>query len=134
MPRNYPILDTNIILRFLLADNEKQATAAAAILQQKDKKYWLPDQVIAEIIYVLLSFYHFNKNSIIESIKKLINHDVIYADKKTINSALDIYMIQNISFIDAYLKALVENNKSSFIYTFDKQLATNNKKQVKLLE
>ena len=45
-------LDTNILARFLLRDNEKQYHTAVSLLQQ-DRIYTAPPSVILELVWVL---------------------------------------------------------------------------------
>ncbi len=49
------IVDANIILRYLLDDHEMLSEEAAAIIE--NNKVLLPNEVIAEIVYVLEKVY-----------------------------------------------------------------------------
>jgi len=50
-------IDTNIIVRFLTRDNQKQFTKAKEVFSQQ--KLFIPDTVILESEWVLRFAYHF---------------------------------------------------------------------------
>ena len=52
--QNKVLIDTNVILRFLLDDNEEQALIAEHVI---DGDAWNTPEVLAEITYVLGSVY-----------------------------------------------------------------------------
>ena len=123
MLKKRPIVDTNIIIRFLTNDPPQLANKVEQLLKESPPdNLEIPDIVIAEIVYVLLSFYQIDKEQVIEKITWLINFDKIKANKKILKKTLEFYKNYPISFIDAYLCSLVTNNKNSFIYSFDKAL------------
>jgi len=123
MPKKIPLIDTNIIIRFLADDPPEQAKLVEKLFRQaSSSSLEIPDIVIAEIVYVLLSFYQLSKEEIIEKINQLIEFKKFKTNKKIIKKALEIYQIYPVSFIDAYLCSLVANQKNSFIYSFDKAL------------
>ena len=123
MPKKRPLLDTNVIIRFLTNDSPREADKVEKLLKEaKTNSLEIPDIVIAEILYVLLSFYQIDKSEAIEKIAQLIEFEKIKINKKIIKKALEIYKNYPLSFVDAYLCSLVANNKNSFIYTFDKNL------------
>jgi len=123
MLKKRPILDTNVIIRFLTNDSPQQADKVVKLLEEAGiTSLEIPDVVIAEIIYVLLSFFKLNKEEVIEKIAQLIEFEKIKTNKKLIKKALEFYQNNSISFVDAYLCSLITNNKNSFIYSLDKVL------------
>lgn len=118
-----PLLDTNIIIRFLTNDPPNQAEKIEKLFSQaSSSSLEIPDVVIFEIVYVLLSFYQLSKEEVIEKIYSLINFEKIKTNKKLIKKTLEIFKNYPISFIDAYLCALIFLKKHPFIYSFDKKL------------
>jgi predicted nucleic acid-binding protein len=59
-------IDANIILRFLTNDLPDQANRAASLLQRLEEHretVFLPDLILADIIWVLEGYYHYDKIS-----------------------------------------------------------------------
>lgn len=123
MKKKLPLLDTNVIVRFLTSDSKEQAERAEKLFQSSSKKSLeIPDLVIAEIAYVLLSFYRLPKEEVIEKIHALIDFDKFKTNKKIIKKTLELFKEYNISFVDAYLCSLVFHNKNKFVFSFDRNL------------
>lgn len=118
MQENECILDTNTILRFLLKDDLNKALAVKSLLSQ-DKNFYIYDVIIAEIVWVLLKVYKFEKTEILNKIKNLLALENIFYSKPRIQEAFDIWEINNISYVDAYLLAGSIIDKRSPLYTFD---------------
>ncbi|TSC88242.1 MAG: putative nucleic-acid-binding protein, contains PIN domain [Microgenomates group bacterium Gr01-1014_7] len=116
------LLDANLILRFLLKDDVKQFQKAKSILENSEENLYLSDMIIAEVVWVLISFYKFNREDIIEKIYNLLNLNSIYSNKSLFIRTLYFYRNFNIDFIDAYLAAYCESEKLEAIYSFDKGL------------
>lgn len=123
MPKKLPVLDTNIIIRFLTSDSKLQADKVESLLQESDNgSLVIPDLIMAEIVYVLLSFYSLPKEEVIEKIGALLDYPKFKTNKKLLKKTLEVYAEHNISFADAYLSAHNLTGKHSFIYTFDQKL------------
>lgn len=123
MAKNNPLLDTNLIIRFLTGDDRLQADKVEKLLMSKEiSTLEIPDLVFAEIIYVLLSVYGLSKRDVAEKMCLLTEFKKIKCNKKTLKTALEIFKDNLISFIDAYLLALAKGGKNPYIYSFDKRL------------
>lgn len=112
------LIDTNLIIRFLVNDDPKKVTKVEKLLKDKNNKNILPDTVIAEIIWVLSSYYSLNKKEASEKIRALIHVDTIECNAFLINRALTLWEENNISYIDAYLAAVVELGNIT-LYSYD---------------
>lgn len=120
-------IDTNIFLRFLLADNKKQHRLAKKLFQKAEKgkiSLWTTDIVILEIIWTLDSFYHLPVLEIQNSVSSLMAlKNLKIKNKKLLLQALDYFVNKKVDFADAYnfLLAKVEKKKIvSFDRDFDK--------------
>ena len=116
------LLDANIILRLLTEDSSKQAEAVASLIRNaRPNELELPDVVLAEIVWVLQSYYSLKKPAIITSLRALIETKGIKLNRELLGLIISIYQDNNISYIDAYLAARskIENK---ILYTFDKRL------------
>ena len=114
------IVDTNIILRYLLNDDEELNEKATEII---DNNYILiPTEVIVEASYVLKKVYNVEKEKIFEVIQQLIKMDgVNFQNKETIELAFKTYAEKNLDIVDGMLYAYSKNEKFK-VETFDKKL------------
>lgn len=126
------LVDTNLIIRFLIKDNFTQFEAAQKIFSSSNEKLILPDLVLAEVVWTLLSVYKLGKQEVVEKLLKLLELKNLIANFHLLVNSLLIYRDHNISFVDAYLAAYAELEKLEGIYSFDKDL--DKIKEVKRLE
>jgi len=105
------IIDTNLIIRFLLNDDAQKASKVEKILFSKDQLNVLPDLVVGEIIWVLSSFYKLPKLRIIENIRSLLNAKSISSNKVLLNKTLLVWEKHNI--------AAVAQLKNPTVYSYD---------------
>jgi predicted nucleic acid-binding protein len=118
-------LDTNIILRFLTGDDpEKQAASRTLFerIEQKELTVYAPDSVIGDAVFVLASKSHYSKSR--EEIRAMLFPLVSLegfkiAHRRTLLRALDLYAAYPIDFSDAFLKATMEAENASVIYSYD---------------
>ncbi len=67
-------VDTNVIVRFLVRDDEKQATIAYKRLKQAEKdreRLFVPAPVVLETIWVLESAYGKSRSEVLDSIQDM---------------------------------------------------------------
>src|SRR5258708_3552707 len=115
------LIDTNLIIRFLVNDDPQKVSRVESLLKSKSNKNLLLDTVVAEIIWVLLFYYSLEKKEIIEKINGLIHVDSIECNAFLINRALTLWDENIISYVDAYLLAVAELG-DMVLYTYDKKL------------
>ena len=115
------IVDTNIILRYLLQDSEELSKKAIEIIDNNE--IFIPTEVIIEASYVLKKVYNVEKEKIYEAIKLLIDmEDTNFQNKETIEMAFKTYMEKNLDIVDCMLYAY-NKNENYDIKTFDKKLS-----------
>ncbi|MDR1322856.1 MAG: PIN domain-containing protein [Candidatus Margulisbacteria bacterium] len=114
------LVDTNIVLRYLLQDHPALSPKAKEILANND--VLLLTQVIAETIYVLDGCYNFTRQRITDTLLKLSSLDNIYFENNEIVVlALDKYSQTKLDFVDTLLYA--HNQVTGLpVETFDKDL------------
>ena len=117
-------LDTSIFIRFLTDDVPEKADACEEILKkavEKQETLFTTDLVIAEIVWVLESFYELPKNEIQDKVEKILNTpNLICLHKDLILSALILYSEKNIDYIDAYNALILKENGIEELYSYDK--------------
>ena len=114
------IIDANVFLRYILDDSEKQSQIAADIIDNNE--IHLPNEVLAEIVYVLEKVYKVQR----KTIKKIFfdfldKYKITVSNPELIKQTLNKYSTTKLDFIDCVLfgYSKVENEK---IITFDKDL------------
>ena len=119
------VIDTNILVRYLTNDNPSKAKAVDSLLNKALKgelKILIPSIVIAELVWVLESFYEMRANEIAELVEAVVNTPgVEVTDKSIIIFALKLYRAKNMDFIDAWIIEFAKNSNVNTIYTFDKR-------------
>ncbi len=123
------IFDTNMILRYLLNDNQKMADKAEQDLNVGNVSVTI--EVIAEVVYVLKGVYSMvvyvlkgvysmDRDKIAETIKGFLEL-VDCQEMCVLNLALDTYAEHNLDFVDCVLYGY-HVVKDIEIATFDKKL------------
>lgn len=114
------IVDANVILRFLLDDVEELSRKAAEILEIGQS--YIPNEIVAEVVYVLEKVYKVDREDIKNSLGELLNSDGILTDNVDILiTALELYSIRKLDFVDTLLFAYNKVEQYE-IFTFDKKL------------
>lgn len=118
-------IDTNIFLRVLVKEDEKSFIDCVNFLEKikngKAKGY-TSSLVLAEINWVLMSFYKFPKDRVIEALEGVMAlKGLKIIDKGDITLAVKLYRQNKIKFIDAMIASLdIVANKSVTIVSYDK--------------
>lgn len=124
-------VDTNIFLRFLLADNPKQSPRCKRLFEKAKKgkvKLITSGMVIAEIAWVLISFYKESRQDVAKKLRQIILFKgLVIPDRKVLLLAIQQFEAQNVDFIDAYNYSLVINKKIKKIYSYDRDFDKLNK-------
>ena len=120
------IVDANIILRYLLKDNEVLYEKAKIILEQQD--IFVPYEVVAEIIYVLEKVYDVAKGEISSTVDKLCRYkNLNFFSKQTVIKSLEYYSTYNLDYVDSLLCAY-KSEEDHEILSFDEKLLKTLKK------
>lgn len=120
-------VDTNIFLRFLLADNKQQYLLAKKLFKKAEDgkiSLWTTDIVILEIIWTLKSFYKIKPREIQHHINCLAAlENLKITNGSLLLETLDLFANKNVDFADAYNFLLAQKAKKkivSFDQDFDK--------------
>ena len=117
-------VDTNVFLRFLLADHPKQSPASRRLFEEaKENKIKLTTHsiVIVEIIWTLQSFFGFSKQEILDKLNVILHFNQLeIIDCDILVMAVEIFGDKNVDFIDAYVASYLVQKKIYQIYSFDK--------------
>ncbi len=115
-------LDTNVLIRHLTGDPPAQARRATALLERADELL-VPDLILAEVVYVLESFYELGRQRVAELVRAIIAFPaIIVADEPLLLRALEVYEVERIDFAEAYLVASAEASGVETIASFDRTI------------
>lgn len=99
-------VDANIFLRFLTEDDKKKARDCEEFFKraQKGKILLITNLlVVAEIVWVMLSFYKLHKEEIAEKVRVAIEPEWLMIEEKDILlEALIVFEEEKVDFIDAF--------------------------------
>jgi predicted nucleic-acid-binding protein len=103
------IIDTNLIVRYLVQDNERQAKVAGKLFSACDRGdvviVALP-AVLAECVFVLESFYKHSRGDIASALSRLISSPGVEIDAAATHlDALDRYRKTKVHFVDCLIAA-----------------------------
>ena len=115
-------VDTNILIRHLTGDPPAQATRATRFLA-KAEELLLADLIVAEVVYVLESFYEVERAHVAELVRSIIAFDAVrIVDEELILRAVEVYEIERLDFAEAYLVASAERAGIQAIASFDRSI------------
>lgn len=111
------IIDANVILRYILNDNEAMSIKAKEIIDNKAETLV---EVLTEVVYVLKIIYKAERADICEYITCVL-HEVELNEKEVVIYALQLFSRLNLDFVDCLL---VSKNHllGQEIFSFDKKL------------
>ena len=116
-------IDTNIFIRFLTNDIPKKADACEKIFKkavEKKETLFTTELVIAEIIWVLESYYELPKEEIQDKVEKILNTpNLICPNKDLILGALTLYSEMNIDYIDSCNALILKDKHIEKLYSYD---------------
>lgn len=111
------IIDANIILRYILKDNDSDFEIA----KREILKGTTTDiAILAEVVYVLKGIYKISREEIVETLITL-SEEIEYENNDVVIETLSNYKNKNLDFVDCYLLARKKIFQDEII-TFDKKL------------
>lgn len=118
-------VDANVILRFLLRDDERLYARAAEIMAEVEAgrlNLLVSPLTVAEMVWTLESYYELPRERIRDVIASFLQAEGIEAEEAIVLlQSLDDYLSKNVDFIDAYVANHALSKRISTIYTFDKK-------------
>jgi predicted nucleic-acid-binding protein len=118
-------LDTNVLVRYLVQDDPKQAAHASRFIETactKDRPCYIGQIVLCELAWVLESNYQQSRAEIAAVIEKLLQIGQLEVSApEVVWRALDDYKKSNVDFPDHLLARVNESVGCSSTVTFDKK-------------
>jgi len=120
---NPVFVDTNVFLRFFIRDVEPFYHKAKDLFEKGEGgkvKLETSDLVIAEIVWVLESYYDFSRSEIKEVIETILEtRNLKVANHSRVKETVALYFAGKMDFIDAYNIAYMKSKDFKKVATFD---------------
>lgn len=124
MKKNFYLIDTNIVIRFLTKDHEEFSEKSAEIFKKIENgeiRAKITESVLAEIVYVITKIYGKDREFTANTIKKILDlKGIVNRDKSQLKKALNIFTNQKIDIVDSLL--LSRAKQCLGVLSFDKDL------------
>ena len=118
-------VDTNLFIRYLTNDDPVKADRVEKLLDQAaggSVKLVTTELVIAEIVWVLESFYELTNVAIAPLVRGILaTPGLEVINGALVGRAVELYEGQGIDFIDGYIAAVMEKNGIDELYSFDRK-------------
>ncbi len=114
------LLDTNILVRHLTGEPPAQARRATALLAGDELV--LSDLVLAELVYVLESYYERPRDEVGNAARALLALPSVASDHELLLRAVELYEAERLDFADAYLCAAAEISGIGMVASFDRRI------------
>lgn len=116
-------VDTNVFLRFFVRDVESFYHKAKDLFEKAESgqvKLETSDMVIAEIVWVLESYYDFSRLEIKEVVETILEtKNLKVTNHSRVKETIDFYSSGKMDFIDAYNIAYIKSKYFKRVATFD---------------
>jgi predicted nucleic-acid-binding protein len=123
------IVDTNVILRFLVGDQPdqlKQAQAWFKLARQGEWQLQISSLVVAECCFVLESFYHIKREQIAQKMSVLLGQRWLQVPERAAFANMWDKYLDGLHFVDSYLLAWAKVHQQQ-VLSFDEKLKKNEK-------
>jgi predicted nucleic-acid-binding protein len=115
------LLDTNILVRHLTGEPAAQARRATAFLGGDDELI-LADLIVAELVYVLESYYERPRAEVARAVRALLALPSVASDHELLLRAIELYEGERFDFADAYICAAAEISGVGMVASFDRRI------------
>jgi len=119
-----PALDTNVLVRYLIADDRKQFELAKQFIEEAitNEALFIPLSVSVELEWVLRSLYEIKKAIIITTFNSLLEaREIEFQEESAIEIALSLYADSNADFAYCLHIASAQTQGRIPLVTFDRK-------------
>jgi predicted nucleic-acid-binding protein len=119
-------LDTNVLVRLILHDDEAQARAAERLVVRARREHtplFVADVVLCELVWVLKSRVGRSRTDIADALDRLFRTElIVLADAGIAERALEAYRAGKGDFADYLIREQARGMDATEVVTFDRQL------------
>jgi predicted nucleic-acid-binding protein len=123
-PQKMYLIDTNVVLRYLLGDHAEFSPRAEAFMvdvSEGIKNAEILDVVIVECVYVMEKYYGIPKHEIVEKLSAILNFSgIVNPDRAELLEALLKYGNSSIDSVDCILAS--HSSPEKVVISFDKDI------------
>jgi predicted nucleic-acid-binding protein len=123
-------IDTNIIIRYIINDDEEKCTLVANLFNKHkgiEQSIFINNIVFCEVIWVLMRGYKYNKEQIITTITLLLTSvEFAFENHSLLFLAVIEYKKNNADFSDILISMTNKGLKYNITYSFDKNACNAN--------
>ncbi len=114
-------VDTNVLVRLIARDDERQTEAAERAVNLGG---WISHLVLAETLWVLDSVYSLDRAQMVQTVELLLHHSTLtIQDSATVEAALEQYRNRpNVDFSDCLVLEIARKAGHLPLATFDRAL------------
>ena len=120
-------VDTNVLVRYMVADDEDQTRRAAAFLEgaiSVDDPGFVSVVVLVELVWVLERTYRSSSDEIAGAIESVLRAEPLRIDRRAeVFEALGVFQAKQGSFADALIATLADRAGCAHVVTFDRKAA-----------
>ena len=124
LPRKVYLIDTNVVLRYLLGDHTEFSPKAKSFMADVSDgtiKAEIPDVVIVECVHVMEKYYQIPQTEIVDKLGGILNFSgIVNPDKSEILTALLKYENSHVDIVDCILAA--HSSPEKVVISFDKDM------------
>ncbi|MBK7616832.1 MAG: type II toxin-antitoxin system VapC family toxin [Burkholderiales bacterium] len=122
-----PALDTNILVRYIVADDPGQLAAAWRLIKRcvdEGQTLFIPVTVVLELVWVLRSRFGFAKADVLLTLSSLFSAaELTLESERALEVALQLFRKDSADFADCLHIALAVQAGEQPLWTFDKAAA-----------
>ncbi len=115
------IVDTNVLVRYLVADDPEQSAASVRILEGGDDIV-IPIVVLCEAVWILQRAYKYKREEIERALRLVVESSNAIVDRPAAESGLDL-LRRGGDFADGTIAYEVERFRADHLVTFDRTFA-----------
>lgn len=119
-------LDTNVLVRYLIGDDPRQAGLAEEVIEQAraaEERIYLSPIVLCELVWVLAAAYDAAKKDLLFALNRLSDDTgFICDDPPRVRRAIDRFSVGRGDFSDYLLEEAAIDAGATVTFTFDKSL------------
>ena len=122
-----PALDTNVLVRYIVPDDEAQLVAARRLIRKcvaEGQTLFIPVTVTLELEGVLRASFEYDKDEVLDALSNLFSAaELSFESERALEVALQLYRTGAADFADCLHIALAAQAGGSPLWTFDKRAA-----------
>lgn len=119
-------LDTNVLVRFLVEDDEKQTAAAARLIakaKREGEPLFVTDVTLVEVVWVLATSYRVERREIVRVVGELLHtKELVFRSRPVLMGALSSFAGGKADFADYVIRELAREGGAGEVATFDRAL------------